>query len=240
MTEARGKLLALQKRANVKGTAPIRIFSFVLWAACGALCQNISSPDLPHRLGIGDWEALPDAPSASRAQALGSAAVLRMPESRNVTDGSQPSCSEYFPVTFLQRTSCALPGEHPQYVKRNLLYSPSTGGAFLDRGSHAVPSILVSRNGSGKIRLNASSVLGVLTAVAAQATSHPASPRSNSATFNNAGYASGRHDGPDVYDEVGTSIRQLMKSFTPKFVSGIQGRITHVSAPRDVASIPAK
>jgi hypothetical protein len=202
---------------------------------------------LSHRLGIGDWEALPDAPSASRTQTLGSdtfvngtAAALRTPEYRNVTDEPQRCSSEYLPVTFLQRTSCALPGEHPQYLKRNLLYSPSTGGTFFDRDSHAVPSILFSRNGSGRIRLNASSVLGVLTAAAAQATSHPASARPNSPTFNNVGSTSGRNDGLDVYQEVGSSIRQLMKSFTPKFVSGIQGRITHGSAPRDVASIPAK
>lgn len=204
----------------MKGTAPIRIFSFVLWAACGAWCQDISSPDLSHRLGIGDWEALPDAPSASRTQtprsaifANGSAAALRSPEYRNI--------------------------EHP-HLKQDLFYSPSTGRRFLDRDSHAVQSTLISLNGSGKIRLNASSFLGVLTAVAAQATSHPASARSNSATFNNAGYASGRNDGPDVYEEVGASVRQLMKSFTPKFVSGIEGRITHGRAPRDVASIPAK
>jgi hypothetical protein len=202
----------------VKGTAPIRIFSCVLLAACGALCQNISSPDLLHRLEIGDWRSLPDAPSACR-----------------VTDSS-----ENLPVTFLQRSSSSFPGEHPQYLNRDLFYSHSTGGTFLDLDSHAVPSTLISRTGSGKIRLNASSFLGFLTAIAAQATSHPASVRSNSATFNNAGYASRRNDGPDVYEEVGASIRQLMKSFTPKFVSGIQGRFIRGSAPRDVASIPAK
>ncbi len=58
-------------------TAPIRVFSFVLLAACGALCQARPTPDLPHQLPFYDSNlpevprheiptsrSLPDAPSS--------------------------------------------------------------------------------------------------------------------------------------------------------------------------------
>ena len=63
-------------RGYVTHTAPIRVFSFVLLATCGALCQARPSPDLPHQLPFYDTDlaevprheipttGLPDAPSS--------------------------------------------------------------------------------------------------------------------------------------------------------------------------------
>ena len=63
----------------VTRTAPIRVISFILLAACGGLCQSRPSPDLPQqlqfddsnshevqRLEIAAWASLPDAPSSVR------------------------------------------------------------------------------------------------------------------------------------------------------------------------------
>jgi hypothetical protein len=70
-------LAALQDRAMVKRIAPIRVISFFLLAACGALCQSdrpsadllpglqfggSNSPEL-QRQEMRTWNSLPDAPS---------------------------------------------------------------------------------------------------------------------------------------------------------------------------------
>ena len=70
-------LAALQDRAMVKRIAPIRVISFFLLAACGALCQSdrrsadllpqlqsdgSNSPEL-QRQEMRTWSSLPDAPS---------------------------------------------------------------------------------------------------------------------------------------------------------------------------------
>src|ERR1700674_951224 len=72
---AQKSLAGLQDRAMVKRIAPIRVVSFFLLAACGALCQS-PSPDLlqvlqfdasnspqVQRQQMRSWRSLPDAPS---------------------------------------------------------------------------------------------------------------------------------------------------------------------------------
>src|ERR1035438_4292696 len=68
---------ALQDRVMVKRTAPIRVITFLLLAACGALCQKRPSADLLPGLQFDGsnspkmqsqemqpWRSLPDAPSS--------------------------------------------------------------------------------------------------------------------------------------------------------------------------------
>jgi len=69
-------IAGLQKRATVKPTAPVRVVSLILLAACGALCQKRPSAGLLQRLQFDGsdsrqverpempmWSSLPDAPS---------------------------------------------------------------------------------------------------------------------------------------------------------------------------------
>src|SRR5215467_2931143 len=74
----RSRLPTLQDRATVKRIRPIRVMSFLLLVACGALCQSErSSADLlqgleyegpdsheVQRHELRTWKSLPDAPSA--------------------------------------------------------------------------------------------------------------------------------------------------------------------------------
>ncbi len=74
---AQKSLAALQDRAMVKRTAPIRVISLILLSACGALCQKRPSTDLlqglqfdgshlpeVQRQEMRTWRSLPDAPSS--------------------------------------------------------------------------------------------------------------------------------------------------------------------------------
>lgn len=237
----------------VKRTAPIRVVSLILLAACGALGQKSPSADLlqglqfegsnspeVQRPEMGTWRSLPDAPSLiqppRRAErfptfvfpafvkpnetgspltlgAVGvSAGVIRETKLGHVTPGSQPRLTALY--------------------QHNLRYHPSTSSSFMGRATYAASRIFITRDGSGKGRLNTSYFLGVLTSVASDTAYRPYWARSTSATFNNFGSTIGSDAGMNVYREFGPGIRQMLQGHTPKFVSRIEARITRDHTPR--------
>ena len=269
-------LAALQNRVMVKRTAPIRVISFLLVAACGALCQSEPpSPDVlqglhfdgsssseAQRQEMGTWRSLPDAPSfqpptqAEKFQAfvdearspliLGAvgvnAGVMRETELEHFTPGPQPSFTALYRVALIQKESSAFFGKYlyPSLLKQDPRYYPSTSDSFMGRASYAASRIFITRDDSGKSRLNTSYFLGVLTSVAIATAYRPYWARSTSATFNNFGTTIGSDAGINILHEFGPGIRQMVKAHTPKFVSGIEDRITHDQAQRDaIANISA-
>ena len=101
-------------------------------------------------------------------------------------------------------------------------------------------SIFVTRDDSGKRRLNASYFLGVLSLVAVHSARRPYWARSASAPFNDFGSTIGNDAGINLFHEFEPGIRQMVKAHAPKFVSSIEERITHDQTPRDVVSTPAR
>jgi hypothetical protein len=237
----------------VKRTAPIRVVSLILLAACGALGQKSPAADLlqglqfegSNSLGVqrpemGTWRSLPDAPSLIQPPrqaerfptfvfptfakenetgspltlgAVGvSAGVIRETKLGHVTPGSQPRLTA--------------PYQH------NLRYHPSTSNSFMGRATYAASRIFITRDGSGKGRLNTSYFLGVLTSVASDTAYRPYWARSTSATFSNFGSTMGSDAGMNVFHEFGPGIRQMLQGHAPKFVSRIEARITHDHTPR--------
>jgi len=266
---ARKSLAALQDRAMVKRTAPIRVISFMLLAACGALCQKRPSFDLLQELQFDGsnspeaqrqemraWESLPDAPSSVQpptqaerfrpfvneasspvtlAAVGASAGVMRETELGHITPGLQPSLTAHYQAAFIQKESSNFVDKdpYPSLLKQNLRYLPSTSGSFMGRATYAASRIFITRDDSGKGRLNTRYFLGVLTSVASATAYRPYWARSSSETFNNFGSTIGSDAGLNVLHEFGPGIRQMVKGFTPKFVSRIQERITHNQTPRE-------
>ncbi len=260
----------------VKRTAPIRVVSLILLAACGTFCQKRPSADLlqglqfdgsdspqVQRQEMRTWSSLPDAPSSiqppRRAErfptfvdetdspltlgAVGvSAGAMRGTEMGNVTPGPQPTFTAPYKTTFTQEESSTFFGKHlyPPLLKQDSRYYASTSGSFMGRASYAASRIFVNHDDSGKGRLNTSYFLGVLASVANHTAYRPYWTRSTSATFNDFGSTIGSDAGMNVYNEFGPGFRQMVKGFTPKFVSRIEERITHGQPPRDVVSIPTR
>jgi hypothetical protein len=261
----------------VKGTAPIRVISFLLLAACGASCQSEppsadllqglqfeSSSSLEvQRQEIRTWKSLPDAPSvqhptqAEKFQtfvnearsplilgAVGvNARVMSEAELGYFTPGTQPSFTTLYRVALIQKESSAFLGKYlyPSLLKQDPRYYPSTSDSVMGRASYAVSRIFVTRDDSGKRRLNTSYFLGVLTSVAIATAYRPYWSRSTSAVFNNFGTTIGSDAGINVLHEFGPGIRQMVKAHTPKFVSSIQDRITGDQTARDaVVQISAR
>jgi len=61
-----------------------------------------------------------------------------------------------------------------------------------------------------------------------------------STTFKAFGSTIGNDAGVNLFHEFGPGIRQMVKGRTPKFVSGIEERITHDHTRRDVVYTPAR
>ncbi len=182
------------------------------------------------------WSSLPDAPSSvqppAQAQrwhpfvkesgtgAGASAGVMRPTDLGQVTPGPQPSFTGHYQVAFIQRQSSTFLGKYldPSSPKQNARYYASTSDNFMGRASDAVSRIFVTRDDSGKERLNTRYFLGMLTSVALHTAYRPYRTRSTSDTFNNFGSTIGSDAGMNVFHEFGPGIQQMVKGLTPKFV----------------------
>ena len=220
------------------------------------------SPEV-QRQEMRTWRSLPDAPSSVQPptqaerfhtfvneasspltlDAVGvSPSVMRETEMGHVTPGPQPSLTALCQVALTHEESSAFFGWYlyPPLLKQDSRYYVSTSDSFMGRASYAASRIFITRDGSGKGRLNTSYFLGVLSSVAIHTAYRPYWARSTSATFNNFGSTIGSDAGINVYHEFGPGIRQMVKGYTPKFVSRIEERIAHSQPPRDVVSIPTR
>ena len=106
----------------------------------------------------------------------------------------RPSLTAHYQAEFIQKKSSA--------------YAPSTSSSFIGRVSYAASSIFISRDSSGKGRLNSSYLLVMLTSVALKLHPAPSRERSTSTTFNNVGSTIGGDAGINVYHEFESGIRQ--------------------------------
>ncbi|MGZ5096389.1 MAG: hypothetical protein ACXWCH_35210 [Burkholderiales bacterium] len=260
----------------MKRIVPIRIISFFLLAACGALCQSEPpSPDLlqglqfdgsnspkEQRQDMRTLSSLPDAPSVQpptqteklhtfvndapspliRGAVGVNARVVRETELVHVIPRLQPGFTVAYKVVFIQKEPSTFLDKYlyPSLLKQERRYYSSTSASFIGRATDAASRIFISRNDSGKRRLNTSYFLGVLTSVAIHTAYRPYWARSSSATFNNFGSTFGSGAGINLLHEFGPGIRQMVKGHASKFVSRVEERVTNDETPMEVIPTPAR
>ena len=156
--EAGKSLAALQDRAMVKRIAPIRVISFCLLAACGALCQSETpSADLLQRDGsnspevqrqnlhtpeLHTWRSLPDAPSVQLPTQSGKFRTFVNEARSPLTLGAAGVNAGAMRGTELRHVT---PGPQPSLTalyKENLRYHPSTSSSLMGRATDAASRIL--------------------------------------------------------------------------------------------------
>jgi hypothetical protein len=96
---------------------------------------------------------------------------------------------------------------------------------LIGRATYAASRIFVTRDESGKGRLNTSYLLRALTSVAADTASRPYWRRSASGSVSDFGSTVGNDAGMNVWHEFQPGIEQLMKNHAPRFVTRIEERI---------------
>jgi hypothetical protein len=210
----------------VKRIASFGAVGFVLLVACGAVCQNAG-------------ESLPDAPSAvvaAQTERFG-ASVEEGGSPVNVGSASVGSTSvaarpmRQDAVLVFDRSA----SRHKDLdaVFRKYLYSSSvkqqpnskSGGSVMGRATHAAARTVVTRNQSGKGRLNTSYLLRTLSAVAKDSASTPYWRRHLTNTVSDFGSTVGSDAGMNLWHEFGPGIGRLLRNHTSGFVSRIEERI---------------
>ncbi|MGB7599060.1 MAG: hypothetical protein WBM24_02045 [Candidatus Sulfotelmatobacter sp.] len=98
---------------------------------------------------------------------------------------------------------------------------------LMGRAVHAASRTFVTRDESGKGRINSSYFLRTLTAVVADTASRPYWRRSVGEPFSDFGSSVGNSAGMNVLHEFEPGLQQALKSHTPRFVSRLEQRIGH-------------
>lgn len=223
----------------VKRFVSIRVFFFLL-VACEALCQSehpstdllpSDASQLPEAQSqeMRTWRSLPDTPSAVQPPQQAEKSQRFVGEGRATTSAPRNSLGTPYEATFTQDGSSDFVSKYlfPSSLKQNLLYHPSTSSSFMGRATDAASRIFITRDDSGKKRLNTSYFLEVLGSVAIHNVYRPYYVRSSSAPLNDFGSTIGNGAGLNLYHEFGPGIRQMIKGHTPKFALKLGERITH-------------
>jgi hypothetical protein len=237
-----------------------------LVGTCDAVCQSQRPVDTvvpgtqtatTHTLATqeGAVTTLPDAPSASvanRTDALAESAIERQWAFKSAATGkvapqsvasappnlSTPNLAMVYETAPAQKESgdflskfLVASVHHP-----NSRYRASSNDSWMGRATDAASSILVTRDESGKRRLNASYLVGVLTSVAAHSASRPYWLRSNSAPIGDFGSTVGNDAGMNLLHEFGPGLREAVTGHMPSFVFRIQQRVAGTRNPRPATS----
>jgi len=228
----------------MKRVAPAQIISFLVLVACGALGQgvglsgegsNLPTGRLPDQMPA--WGFLPNAPSVQFAIPLtvNAAAVnldvVREREFRTVSFGPEVGFSASDKTLARQKDPIFFDKYlYPSLRRGELLrYHPSTSNSLMGRAVDAASRIFVTRDDSGKGKLNTSYFLGTLTSVTIDNAYRPYWSRSASGTFSNFGSTIGSDAGTNLLHEFGPGIRQMLQSHAPKFLSNL---VAHYQNPR--------
>ena len=256
-----GKWFAVPQNALfVKPIAPVRVATFCLLAACGALCQSgrptgagLQRSQLKGTNAQRPQSTLPDAPSqvaltqANRFKTLGEEAHLPLAVSAIGLNADVVRATAAAHVTLeAPLTVTALSKGVPRQEKTNDFFSKylsasqqqkscyelSSSGKVMARATDAASRIFVTRTLSGKPRLNTPYILRVLTSVAADSASRRYRARSGAAPLSDFGSTVGNDAGMNLLHEFGPGIRQKLTGHLPEFVSRIGEHISRAQSRR--------
>jgi len=202
--------------------APFGVVSLVLFAASGAVCQNQipSLPDAPSEPAVkqsqvldqDELSVLKGSSTEIWANVIRASAFAGPQRSHIGQAGSKNVFTRYlYPSSARTRTSYRLPAD----------------GSLMSRATHAATKAFVTRDGSGRAKVNTSYFLRALTSVAADTASRPYWRRSRGEPLSDFGSTVGNDAGVNVLHEFGPGIQQLMKNHVPRFVSRIAERVGH-------------
>jgi hypothetical protein len=195
-------------------------------ATCGAFCQSVQA-------------ALPDAPSVAMTAEKGRVAASQSSILKAAWAGMNSSASlparptlvfeaprtEHESGTFLKKYL-----ETP-FARQETRYQASSKDSLLGRATDAAARIFVTRDETGRRRVNTSYVVGVLTSVAAHNASRPYWARSNPNPIGDIGSTVGNDAGMNLMHEFGPGLRQAVAGHMPSFVFRVERRIVRTVNP---------
>jgi hypothetical protein len=210
-----------------KRTAALRVGCFVLLVACGAACQS--------------GRSLPDAPSVHVITQSKKSGWFAGEEHSSLDSGAPYFGNRGREADGMRREEFAetvqyLSGQErtktifekylqPSSIKRQSHAPALDNLSVMSRATHAATRTLLTRDDSGKTRLNTRYLLRTLTAVAKDTASTPYWRRTRAEPLSDFGSTVGSDVGMNVWHEVGPTVEQALKNHTPGFVSRVGARI---------------
>lgn len=252
----------------MKRIPPIRVASFFLWAACGALSQSERSSPIAtqgsrsyspldaQRQELGTPTSIPYAPSVQPPTQ-----AERLPTFIDTLRSPLTPAALAFHVDVMRETELGqfsrrprpvftVPYKEPNtfldryldrsLVSQNLRYPRSASVSFMGRATYAASRIFITRDAAGRRRLNTSYFLGALSLIAVHTAKSPYWTRSASAPFSDLGSTMGNDAGINLYHEFGPGIQQAVKGHAPRFLLKIGERIIRDWNPRANISMPPR
>ncbi len=198
----------------VKGIASTGVVGLVLLAACGAMGQS--------------RESLPDAPSAVAAQTQRLNAPVEeagSPLSVGSMGGAMGVGAGPVRHDEVLVFNGSASRKNPDAAFRKYLSSTpvkqqpnsASGGSLMNRATHAAARTVITRNQSGKGKLNTSYLLRTLSAVAKDSASTPYWRRHFGDAAGDFGSTVGSDVGMNLWHEFGPGIERLAKNHIPAF-----------------------
>jgi hypothetical protein len=111
-------------------------------------------------------------------------------------------------------------------------YQVSDSNRWMGRAGDAASRIFITRDDSGRRRLNTSYLLRVATSVAAHSASRPYWRRSGTEPINDFGSTVGNDAGMNLLHEFGPAVRHVVTGHLPEFVTRIGGGVLRGPSPR--------
>ncbi len=199
----------------------------------------------------GAGKELPDAPSAALASQAGQFVGLTRGTALNASASApNPATSTPNFALVYEKVHTKTKKESEDFLSRLLepsqsrehqRYRASLSESLMGRATDAVSSILVTRDESGRRRLNTSYFVAVLTSVAAHRAERPYWLRSSAtAPIGDFGSTVGNDAGMNLLHEFGPGLRQAVTGHMPTFIFRIEHRIVPARAPQAGASKPSR
>jgi hypothetical protein len=117
------------------------------------------------------------------------------------------------------------------FSKQDVRYQASSKDSLMGRAADAAARIFVTRDDSGRRRVNTSYFVGVLTSVAVHNASRPYWARSNAIPIGDVGSTVGNDAGMNLMHEFGPGLRQAVSGHMPSFVFRVEKRIVRNVSP---------
>ena len=126
---------------------------------------------------------------------------------------------------FFSRYFSTSSASHPRYQASN-------NNGWMGRATDAASRILVTRDESGRRKLNTFYLLRVATSVAAHSASRPYWLRSGTEPISDFGSTVGNDAGMNLLHEFGPAVRHVMTNHMPEFVNRMAQGISRAGASR--------
>lgn len=244
----------------------ISTFSFCLLGSCVAFCQSTqvsasaiakfqSNKSIQFRSDLaGGQVVLPDAPSVVARRQTRLASVPYSTVASTTPDQRFRSIPGFTPVATLLPPPALvfepIPSHEQEkgaffrryldtsFAKQETRYQASSNTTLLGRATDAAARVFVTRDETGRRKLNTSYFVGVLTSVAVHKASRPYWARSNSIPLGDFGSTVGNDAGMNLMHEFGPGLRQAVNGHLPSFVFRVEKRIVRSVSPQQPLAGP--